>query len=124
MDIESSSPEALKDCGHLVRFFESTDFYEMEPYDELGVSGTEYVLASPRSSYIAYSSSHDGNLGVRDLPLGRYELRWFDCGTGRTDILSTLELPAGDHTWEVPDGYGRDVAFHLKLQKAPAETKP
>ncbi len=124
MDIESTSLEALEDCGHLVRFLESTDFFDMEPHDELGTSGTEYVLASPGSSYIAYSSSHGGRLGLSGLRPGKYELEWFDCSTGQTRSHSAMELPEGDHAWEVPGDFGRDVALYLELQQAPTETKP
>jgi hypothetical protein len=33
LDHESSDREALRDCGRMVRFFESTDFFRMEPHD-------------------------------------------------------------------------------------------
>lgn len=56
MDIATTVKSDLQDCGCLVHFFESIDFQQMSPHDELGFGGTQYVLARPGRSYIAYSS--------------------------------------------------------------------
>ncbi len=43
MDIASTLKSDLEACGRLVRFFESTNFNEMSPHDELRFAGTKYV---------------------------------------------------------------------------------
>ena len=55
-DIENNTMSDLRDCGRLVSFMESTNFNEMSPHNELKHADTEYVLAVPGSSYIAYTS--------------------------------------------------------------------
>jgi hypothetical protein len=64
MDIAATAKSDLQDCGRLVRFFESTDFQKLSPHDELAFAGTQYVLARPGGSYIAYASKLQGNIGL------------------------------------------------------------
>ena len=59
---EVAPPESR---GRLVSFFESTNFNEMAPHDELKNGGTQYVLAAPGDSYIAYASALSGFVGDR-----------------------------------------------------------
>jgi hypothetical protein len=79
MDIATTAKSDLEDCGRLVRFFESTDFQQMSPHDELAFAGTQYVLARPGRSYIAYASQLQGKIGLKNMPSGVYKFRWFDC---------------------------------------------
>lgn len=112
MDIASTKANDMKDLGRLARFMESTDFFRMAPRDSLAMAETEYMLAKPGKSYIAYSSKGNGPLGVKNLKAGTYLLYWFDAVTG-TEFEDMVELAAGDHRFPRPSGYGKEVALHL-----------
>jgi CubicO group peptidase (beta-lactamase class C family) len=114
MDIATTAKNDLEDCGRLVRFFESTNFNEMSPHDELGFAGTKYVLALPGFSYIAYSPELQGEIGLRDMRRGTYEFRWFDCVSGKEVMQAEVKVKAGDQSWEKPRGIGRELAVYIR----------
>jgi len=114
MDIASTTIGELEDCGRLVRFFESTNFYEMSPHDELRNGGTEYVLAEPGRSYIAYASELNGKIGLRDMSRGSYDFRWFDCATEKEVLQSGVTVAAGDRMWYKPAGISNELAVYIK----------
>jgi hypothetical protein len=115
------SAEMLEDCGRLVSFFESTDFNEMAPHDELGHAGTEYVLASPSDSYILYASDlAGGSLGVKSLAGGLYDLMWFSPVDGTTVWQPNLLLAGGDQTLASPGGIGSEAVVWVRLVPEPA----
>ena len=113
MDIAGTPISDLKDCGRLVRFFELTSFYEMSPHDELKYAGTEYVLARPGHSYIAYASNLKGKVGLRNMTAGTYMLRWFDCATGKS-VTQQKRVGAGNQTWPAPPGIRPELALYLR----------
>lgn len=113
MDIASTAESDLQDCGRLVRFFESTNFNEMSPHDELRYGGTKYVLAQPGSSYIAYTPELSGEIGLKGMRPGTYKLQWFDCATGK-GVLQSQTVAAGDQTWSKPAGIGDEVAVYIR----------
>ncbi|MFQ6096551.1 MAG: hypothetical protein ACE5O2_02405, partial [Armatimonadota bacterium] len=113
MDIANTPAEDLRDCGRLARFFESTNFNEMAPHDELAFGGTEYVLALPAVAYIAYASDLAGDMGLKAMAAGRYDLRWFDCATGRSVTWTNVDVAEGDQTWRKPPGVGDEVALFV-----------
>ena len=117
MDIANTDVNDLADCGRLVRFFESTNFHEMEPHDELKFAGTEYVLAKPGDSYIAYASELVGRIGLRQMTAGTYDLTWFDCKTGKSVTQRRLKVAAGDQSWEKPTGLGLEIAVHIRRSR-------
>ncbi|MFQ5468224.1 MAG: hypothetical protein ACE5DS_08825, partial [Kiloniellaceae bacterium] len=90
MDIASTAVADLEDCGRLARFMEATDFQRMAPHDELAAADTQYVLAKPGESYIAYASDRSANIGLRDMTAGAYDLTWFDPVTGATVELRRI----------------------------------
>ena len=114
MDIAATAKSDLEDCGRLVRFFESTNFNEMSPHDELGFAGTKYVLALPRSSYIAYAPELRGKIGLKDMRAGSYEFRWFDCVTGKEVTQTKVRVEAGDQSWKKPSGIGNELAVYIR----------
>jgi hypothetical protein len=114
MDIASTAKSDLQDCGRLVRFFESTNFNEMSPHDELRYGGTKYVLALPETSYVAYTPALRGKIGLRDMTAGNYEFRWFDCATGKQVLQTEVAVVAGDQTWSKPAGIGDEVAVYIR----------
>jgi hypothetical protein len=119
MDIASTPLSDLEDCGRLVEFMESTDFNRMAPHDELAYGGTQYVLALPGESYIAYASNLTDELGLQNMTAGTYEFTWFDPSTGDTIEQLGVALPRGDQTWATPEGFGSEVAVYLSLQSTP-----
>jgi len=114
MDIAGTPRSDLEDCGRLVRFFESTNFNEMAPHDELALGGTKYVLAKPGESYIAYAAEGKSKIGLEDMKGGRYDVRWFDCVTGKEVLERGVKVEAGDWSRARPKGIGSEVAVHVR----------
>ncbi len=114
MDIANTAKSDLEDCGRLVRFFESTKFNQMSPSDEIRFAGTQYVLALPGNSYIAYGSALKGEIGLKSMAAGAYEFRWFDCVTGKQVTQEKVSVSAGDQSWPKPDGIGSELAVYIK----------
>jgi hypothetical protein len=114
MDIATTAKSDLEDCGKLVRFFESTNFNEMSPHDELKFAGTKYVLAHQGFSYIAYSPELQGKIGLKDMRRGRYEFRWFDCVTSKEVRQAKVNVQAGNQSWKKPGGIGRELAVYIR----------
>ncbi len=115
MDIASTPMEDLEDCGRLKRFMESTDFHFMAPRDDLADLDTEYVLARPGVSYIAYASRGEA-FGLRDLDAGRYRLRWLDLRSGHE---ATNEMVIGgderrSRMLPRPAGIGSELAVYVR----------
>jgi len=106
--------EILYQCGYLRKFFESTNFNEMAPHDELRYGGTEYVLAQPGESYIAYTSNLSSNIGLKSMSSGTYRFKWYDVTNGNTIIQDNVNLNAGDQTWNKPKGIGKEIAVYVK----------
>lgn len=114
MDIAGTALSDLQDCGRVVRFFEATNFNEMAPHDELKHGGTQYVLAKPGDSYIAYASSLTGDIGLTSMPAGTYTFRWFDCATGTSVTQVDVAVDSGDQTWAKPASIGNELAVHIQ----------
>jgi len=114
MDIATTPRSDLEDCGRLVRFFESTGFNEMSPHDELGYDGTKYVLARPGRSYIAYTPSLQGKIGLKSIRPGRYRFVWYDCATGRTVTQENVTVAGGDQRWDKPESIGSELAVYIR----------
>jgi hypothetical protein len=114
MDIVTTPKSDLEDCGNLVRFFESTDFNRMSPADDLRFAGTQYVLAQPGASYIAYASQLRGEMGLKNMSSGRYNFLWFDCATGKRIIQQEVSVAAGGQSWAKPSGIGGEIAVYVR----------
>jgi hypothetical protein len=114
MDVATTPREDLEDCGRLVRFFQSTDFHEMEPRDDLRAGATEYVLAKAGESYIAYASALSGEIGLRGMAAGAYDLTWFDCATGATVAQRGVLVAEGERSWARPPGIGPELAVYVR----------
>jgi hypothetical protein len=114
-DIENNSLSDLRDCGRLVSFMESTNFNEMSPHNKLKYADTEYVLAVPGSSYIAYtSSSSSGKIGLQNMAEGIYDFRWFSPENGTTVIETDISAAAGTNSWPKPPRIGAEVAVYIE----------
>lgn len=119
MDIVTTPISDLEDCGRLVDFMESTDFNRMAPHDELAFGDTEYVLALPGASYIAYTTHLTGGVGLKDMTAGNYRFVWFDTVTGLAVTQPYVEVSAGDHIWPSPGMLGSEVAVYVQLFSLP-----
>ena len=114
MDIAATAENDLRDCGRLVSFFESTNFNEMSPHDEMIHGGTMYVLAQPGDSYIAYSPALSGKIGLKNMTAGNYDFQWFDCATGKRVLQNEVTVAEGDQTWSKPADIGNEVAVYIR----------
>ena len=115
MDIYSTPVEHLHDCRNMHQFFESTDFNIMAPHDELKFAGTQYVLAYPGYSYLAYSSENSEKLGLQNMVSGLYNIRWYDCVSGQSVQESNVKINAGPQTWKKPPELGDEVSLYITL---------
>ena len=115
MEIADTPVESLQQCRHLQRFFESTDFFTMQPADDLRHAGTKYVLADAGRSYIAYSDAAGAALGLKNLPSGRCEISWMDCVTGKTHAERQNLAQAGDRAFARPAGFGAECAAWVRF---------
>jgi hypothetical protein len=113
MDIENTSIQDLKDHGRMVDFFESTNFNEMEPHDELRYGGTEYVMALPGKSYIAYASSLTGDIGLKNMVAGKYSFKWYDLTNGKVVNLKSVDVISGNQSWTKPASVGNELAVYI-----------
>lgn len=114
MDIESTATSDLVDLGRLSEFMESTNFNDMAPHDELALSDTQYVLASPGDSYIAYTSDYSSGMGLIGMEAGEYTFKWFDPQSGNAMLVENVVVEAGDRTWARPaEITGNEVAVYL-----------
>jgi hypothetical protein len=104
----------LKDDGKVVTFMEQTDFYRMQPRDDLAAGSTRWVLAGPDDSYIAYTYDYSGPMGVDKVSPGRYDLIWFDTVSGEQVTQSRVSVAAGETTWEKPESIGAEVALYVR----------
>jgi hypothetical protein len=116
-DIANTPINDLEDCGRLIRFMESTNFNEMAPHDELKYGGTEYVLALPSNNYIAYASNLEGNIGLKNMNPGTFNIKWFDVTNGKAIIQDSVSVIAGNQTWGKPKGIGNEVAVFMRRIK-------
>jgi hypothetical protein len=114
MDVANSPPADLYVCGRLARFMEATNAGAMRPADELAAADTEYVLADATRAWLAYTSHPGGRVGLRDLPAGRYAIRWLDCATGAETWEYGAELAGGTQVLAKSAGLGDGVAVWLE----------
>ena len=116
MDIASTSPHDLRDCGNIVRFLQTVNLYEMEPHDELAAGDTQYVLARSGQEYVAYTAHATGQIGLKKMKAGNYHFSWLDCATNRHIPQGPVEVIDGDGTWDVPRGFGSEIAVYIRHQ--------
>ena len=74
----------------------------MWKHGDLAHGGTEFALAKPGESYIAYASALVGDLGLKGMTEGLYDFVWFEPATGNTVSQTGVAVPAGDRTWTRP----------------------
>lgn len=108
------SESTLREDGYIRTFMEQTDFFKMTPRDDLANGSTKWVLADVGESYIAYTYSYSGPMGVKRLPAGNYNLRWFDTVDGDVVSQHRSHVAGGDVAWTKPDSIGGEVALYVR----------
>ena len=91
----------LNDMGHLVEFFHTTPFNTMDHNDALAFGDTNWVKANEGVRYLAYSLTAPTAMGVKGLPAGTYDLRWFDAKDGQWVTQDNVNA-SGDTAFPVP----------------------
>ncbi|MEM7246081.1 MAG: thrombospondin type 3 repeat-containing protein [Acidobacteriota bacterium] len=91
-------------------FFETTNWYDLDPRDDLAFSGTKWVMALPPDSYIAYAPDLTGNMGISGMAAGRYDFHWVDCASGERVQQIGMAVGDGDQAWPKPGGFSEEVA--------------
>ncbi len=124
MTIDTTPLSDLRALGRVVTFFEDTNINEMSPHDELSFAGTEYVLAKPGNSYIAYASNLSGNMGIKNLTAGQYDFNWFDPVDGSTVNQKNVTVGGGSRSWSKPGSIGNEVALYLQRTSDPPLPSP
>ncbi len=83
---------------HMVAFFTSIPWWELEPRDDLAGAGT-LLLARQGTRYVAYVRT--GGNAAFTLAAGAYRATRFNCRTGRSHALPDVEQKT-DGPWESP----------------------
>jgi hypothetical protein len=123
MDIASTPVQDLEICGRLVAFMEATRFNETSPHDALARGYTDYVLANPGTTYIAYGDSGD-SLGLA-MEAGNYMVRWYDPVSGLWEDGGLRDVTlAGNQTFVKPLGFGAEAALYLDASAPGQATTP
>jgi hypothetical protein len=106
------TPEMLGDMRRLQRFMEATDFNRMAPADDLADGATRWVLADRGRSHLLFSD-RDGRLALKDLPPGRYRLRWLDAVDGDA-VEEEREFAGGPADFERPASLGSEALVWVR----------
>ncbi len=114
MNIADTPISDLEDLGRLRAFFETTNFYDMAPRDDLAYGGTDYALAQEGSSYIAYAADLSGDIGLKNMTAGAYHFTWYDIAADVTIHQNNKSINAGNQTWTKPSGMGSEIAVYIR----------
>lgn len=78
---------------------------------DLAAAGTERVIASPPSLYIATGTAP---LGLDDVTCGDYAITWYDLEAVQMFEEGVVVLDGGEEVLSPPDGPGGRVAVFLR----------
>ncbi|MDA0194482.1 MAG: hypothetical protein O2887_05770 [Bacteroidetes bacterium] len=113
---DGSSDATLREDGLINKFMERTDFNQLIPRDDLAAGSTQWVLARPSQSYVAYTYVYKSGMGVKGIAAGTYDLLWFDTISGDEVIQTGIRVDWGDVTWRKPEVLGDEIALYIKRQ--------
>jgi CubicO group peptidase (beta-lactamase class C family) len=116
--------DVLADDGRLCQFMAETNFHRLAPSDGLAAADTHWVLADSGRQYVAYSYDCRGSLGLRQMPAGDYELKWFDTVSGEWALEQGVTVPGGQTTFAKPASLGNEVALLVTRRGPPASAGP
>jgi rhamnogalacturonan endolyase len=99
----------------------------MSPNDSLKSGDTDYVLANPGRSYIAYTNSYNSGLGLQNLSGGTYDFLWYDIINNKYVSQVNVNVGSGTQKWSRPPGItGSEVVVYLTnggIGNTPTPTK-
>lgn len=104
----------LKDDGRINAFMEQTECYRMQPHDDLVAGSTKWMLANPGESYIAYTYDYSGSMGVKGIPAGVYDVKWFDTIDGDVANQTDVTVSSGDVAWKKPANMSDEIVLYIK----------
>jgi len=111
------STAELQNCGNIVKFMEQTTFNEMAPNDSLKSGDTDYVLANPGSSYIAYTNGYSSGIGLQNLSGGTYDFLWYDIINNKYSVQNNVSVSSGTQNWSRPSELvGNEIVVYLTNQ--------
>ena len=113
-----ASPDAdLNALGLIDNFFRAIpSLNTMVPRNDLKYGNTKFVLAVPGQSYVAYSDQASGNLGVRGLTSGTYNLKWLDTVDGSTVVQNGVAVTTSARAFLRPSSIQLEAALYIAKQ--------
>jgi hypothetical protein len=111
---DASHEDSLKDDGRINTFMEQTDFHTMKPRDDLAAGSTNWVLANPGNSYIAYTYEYSGPMGIKGMTTGDYDLMWFDTVDGDTLHQPGVSVYSSMLILSRPESIGNEIALYIR----------
>ena len=108
--------EILREDGYINQFLERHPIHTMYPHDGLASGSTNWVLANPGHSYIAYAYDCTGAMGVKEITPGEYQFIWLDTVNGKSE-QQRVSVLQGDQTWQRPTTLGKEIALSITRLK-------
>ncbi len=116
-DILASPDADLNALGLIDNFFRAIpSLNTMVPRNDLKYGNTKFVLAVPGQSYVAYSDQASGNLGVRGLTSGTYNLKWLDTVDGSTVVQNGVAVTTSSRAFLRPSSVQLEAALYIAKQ--------
>jgi len=113
MDVINTSDAELKELGLIAKFMNQIDLTHLSPDNSLAAGVTQYVLSNHDSQHVAYTNK-PGEMGIRSVVKGRYQLLWFDTITGRQVVEVVAVSESGVLSLQRPDIIGQEVVVRIK----------
>ena len=116
-DILKSPDADLNALGFIDNFFRAIpSLNTMVPRNDLIYGNTRFVLAVPGQSYVAYSDAASGNVGVRGLTNGTYNLKWLDTVDGSTVVQNGVLVTTPSRVFVRPASIQPETALYIAKQ--------
>ncbi|MBF0432015.1 MAG: hypothetical protein HQK83_12095 [Fibrobacteria bacterium] len=109
---EQNETARFTDCSILMDWFEKTTVNAMEPNDDIAGSGTLWVMADERKSYIAYTDNAGSGMAIKGLVNGPHQAYWIDILSGKEDTVP-VDVTSETQSFSIPSGYGKEVAVWI-----------
>ena len=116
-DILGSPDADLNALGFIDNFFRAIpSLNSMVPRNDLKYGNTKFVLAVPGQTYVAYSDAASGNVGVRGLTNGTYNLKWLDTVDGSTVVQNGVLVTTPSRVFVRPASIQSETALYIAKQ--------
>lgn len=119
-----NSDKKYADCAQLMDFMQRIpDFNDLVPRQDILTGATALILSKNGISYVVYSSSLSGDIGIKKMVSGEYDLIWLDVLTG-TEFAETRKIESGTVHFKKPDGFGSEVALYITTTQGVEDSSP